>query len=239
QINEVIKLLGIVADKFPSHCSDAAILRFLRARNWSAKKAARMFKENLKWRIAYKPDKIQWEDVAKEAETGRVYRANYFDKHGRAVLVLRPGFQNSSCAEEQIKYLVYCMESVISNPGHVQEQMVWLIDFENWNPSCISVKVTKETARVLQDHYPERLGVALLYNPPKLFESFWLLVKPFLEHKTYKKVKFVYSDQPQSKKIMEALFDMDELGSCFGGKNTDNFNYRAYSERMKDEEERL
>ncbi|RRT38767.1 hypothetical protein B296_00048097, partial [Ensete ventricosum] len=33
------------------------------------------------------------EDVAREAETGKLYRANYLDKYGRTVLVMRPGFQ--------------------------------------------------------------------------------------------------------------------------------------------------
>lgn len=54
-----------------------------------------------------------------------------------------------------------------------QEQMVWLIDFQGWNMSSISMNVTRETAHILQDHYPERLGLAILYSPPKIFESFW------------------------------------------------------------------
>ncbi|KAI7991359.1 hypothetical protein LOK49_LG12G02031 [Camellia lanceoleosa] len=54
-----------------------------------------------------------------------------------------------------------------------QEEMVWLIDFHGFNLSNISVKSTRETARVLQEHYPERLGVTILYNPPKFFEPFW------------------------------------------------------------------
>ena len=33
------------------------------------------------------------EEIAQEAETGKIYPANYFDKYGRVVLVLRPGFQ--------------------------------------------------------------------------------------------------------------------------------------------------
>ena len=75
----------------------------------------------------------------------------------------------------QIKYLVYCMERAILNLKPDQEQMVWLIDFQGWTMSSISVKVTRETARVLQERYPERLGLAILYNPPKVFESFWLV----------------------------------------------------------------
>ncbi|KAL3841109.1 hypothetical protein ACJIZ3_025700 [Penstemon smallii] len=249
KINEVRNLIGPVANKFPTECSDASILRFLKARNWNTKKATKMFKETLKWRLAYKPEKIQWsltfktffstltqEDVAREAETGKLYKANYFDKHGRTVLVMRPGPENSNSVQVQIKYLVYCMENAISNLESDQEQMVWLINFERWNMASISVKVTRETARVLQDCYPERLGVAILYNPPKVFESFWLLVKPFLEHKTYKKVKFVYSDQPQSMKLMESLFDLEKLESSFGGKFTEKFDFEAYAKRMKDEE---
>ncbi|KAG8372243.1 hypothetical protein BUALT_Bualt12G0046200 [Buddleja alternifolia] len=237
KINEIKKLIGPVASNFPSQCSDASILRFLRARNWNTKKASKMLKETLKWRLHYKPGKIQWEDIAPEAEMGKLYRANYRDKHGRIVLVMRPGFGNTNSVEGQIKYLVYCMENAIAKLDEGQEQqMVWLIDFQKWNMACISMKVARETANVLQDRYPERLGVAILYNPPKIFESFWLLVKPFLEYKTYKKMKFVYSDQPQSMKIMESLFDMDKLDPAFGGKSTDNFDFQAYAKLMKDED---
>lgn len=74
-----------------------------------------------------------------------------------------------------MRYLIYCMENAIMNLKPGKEQMVWLIDFQKWNMSSISVKVTRETANVLQNRYPERLGLAILYNPPKVFESFWLV----------------------------------------------------------------
>ncbi|KZV33924.1 random slug protein 5-like [Dorcoceras hygrometricum] len=236
QINEIRKSIGPITNKFPMQCSDASILRFLEARNGNTKKASKMLKETLKWRLEYKPEKIQWEDVAREAETGKLYQANYLDNYGRTVLIMRPGFENTNSVEGQIKYLVYCMENAILNINGGEEQMVWLIDFQRWNINAISVKVTRETARILQDRYPERLGVAILYNPPKVFESFWMMVKPFLEHKTYKKVKFVYSDQPRSMKIMEALFDKKKLESAFGGDSMDNFDFEAYAKRMKDAE---
>ncbi|KAK9279675.1 hypothetical protein L1049_013355 [Liquidambar formosana] len=239
KIDDVRKMMGPIGDKLPTWCSDASISRCLRARNWNTKKACKMLKETLKWRLEYKPEKIRWEDIAHEAETGKIYRANYFDKHGRTVLIMRPGFQNTSSTRGQIKYLVYCMENAIMNLKPDQEQMVWLIDFQGWNMSSISVKVTRETAHVLQDHYPERLGLAILYNPPKIFESFWTIVKPFLEPKTYKKVKFVYSDDPQSQKTMEEFFDMDKLESAFGGRNSVGFDYETYKERMKEDDRKM
>lgn len=88
---------------------------------------------------------------------------------------LRPVFlcQSTSSGVEQIKYLVYCMENAILNLNYNQEQIIWLVDFQGWSKSSVSLKVTKEAAQLLQNHYPERLGLAILYKPPKLFESFW------------------------------------------------------------------
>ncbi|XP_031273036.1 phosphatidylinositol transfer protein 3-like [Pistacia vera] len=239
KINEVRKLLGPLSDRSSIYCSDASISRYLTARNWNVKKATKMLKETLKWRAEYKPEEIRWNEIAHEAETGKIYRSNYVDKYGRTVLVMRPAYQNSKSTKGQIRYLVYCMENAISNLPPDQEQMVWLIDFQGFNLSHISVKVTRETAHVLQDRYPERLGVAILYNPPKFFEPFWTVVKPFLEAKTQNKVKFVYSDDPNSKKIVEELFDMDKLESAFGGNDNSGFNINKYAERMREDDKRM
>ncbi|KAB1205472.1 Random slug protein 5 [Morella rubra] len=179
KINELRRLMGPLPDKLSMYCSDVSISRYLRARNWNVKKATKMLKDSLKWRLEYKPEEIRWEDVAHEAETGKIYRSNSVDKLGRTVLVMRPSRQNSKSTKGQIKYLVYCMENAILNLPPDQEQMVWLIDFDGFNLSNISVRVTKETAHVLQDQYPERLGVAILYNPPKFFEPFWTLESAF------------------------------------------------------------
>ncbi|PQM43051.1 random slug protein 5-like isoform X1 [Prunus yedoensis var. nudiflora] len=206
KIYEVRHMIGPIADKLPAICSEESIARYLRARNWNTKKAGKMLKETIKWRMEYKPEKIRWENIAPEAETGKIYRANYFDKCGRAILIMRPGFQNTNAVNGQI---------------------------------IISLKVTRETAKVLQNHYPERLGLGILYNPPKIFESFWTMVKPFLEPKTYKKMKFVYSDNPQSQKIMEDLFHMDKLESAFGGKNSCGFDYQAYAQRMREDDKKM
>ncbi|CAK7341667.1 unnamed protein product [Dovyalis caffra] len=238
KISDVRKILGPVANKLPVLCSDASISRYLRARNWNTKKASKMLKATLKWRWEFKPEKIQWEDVAREAETGKIYRANYFDKEGRTILILRPGFQNTSDIKGQIRHLVYCVENAIMTLNPDQEQMVWLIDFEGWKMSCISVKAARETAHILQNHYPERLGVGILYNPPKVFESFWKLVKPFIEPKTYKKVRFVYPNDPQSQKMMEELFDMDKLNCAFGGRNSAGFNYETYAQWMREDDKK-
>ena len=82
-----------------------------------------MLDETLSWRAYFKPEDIRWvsfffctslisffytkgnkkhpnvftyhmqKDVAEEGETGKVYRADFFDKQGRTVLVLAPAKQ--------------------------------------------------------------------------------------------------------------------------------------------------
>ncbi|CAA6661927.1 unnamed protein product [Spirodela intermedia] len=184
------------------------------ARNWSTKKASKMLREALEWR----------KRIAEEAKTGKIYRAKYLDKFGRPVLVMKPGLQNTNSTKGQIRYWIYCMENCILNFPKGQEQMV------------VSMNVTRETAHVLQDFYPEMLGLAILYNPPKIFEQFRKLVRPFLESETYQKVKFIFSDDPESQKIDGELFDLDELESAFGGHNPIEFDYNEFQERMKKDE---
>ncbi|KAL2503804.1 Sec14p-like phosphatidylinositol transfer family protein [Abeliophyllum distichum] len=239
KINEVRRLIGPQSGKLALYCSDASISRYLRAQNWNVNKAVKMLKATLKWRMEYKPEEIRWGDVAKEAETGKIYRASYKDKHRRPVLVMRPRCQNSKSIKGQIKYLVYCMENAILNLPQDQEQMVWLIDFHGFSLSNISIKVTRETAHVLQERYPERLGVAILYDPPKIFEPFWTVAKPFLESKTVAKVKFVYSDNPNAKSIMDDLFDMELVESAFGGKDDADFEINKYAERMREDDKKI
>ncbi|KAL5208154.1 hypothetical protein ABZP36_032589 [Zizania latifolia] len=239
KIGVVRAALGQISGKEALYCSDASIARYLVARNWDVKKATKMLKKTFEWRSAYKPDEIRWDEIADEAVTGKIYRTDYFDKSGRSILIMRPSCQNTKKAKGQVKYLVYCMENAILNLPHGQDQMVWLIDFAGFSLSNISIKVTKWTAEVLQGHYPERLGVAILYNAPKIFESFWKMARTALEEKTFNKVKFVYPDRPDTNKIMEDLFNMEELECAFGGKNQATFNINEYAAKMREDDNKM
>ncbi|KAI8550462.1 hypothetical protein RHMOL_Rhmol06G0108400 [Rhododendron molle] len=239
KIDEVRRLVGTFPDKLTTFSSDASISRYLRAQNWNVNKAAKLIKETLKWRLEYKPEAIKWDEVAVEAATGKMYRSNYRDKYGRPVIVMRPSRQNSKSVPEQIRYLVHCMENAILNLPEKQEEMVWLVDFSGFNTSNISLKSARETAYILRVYYPERLGLAILYNPPKFFEPFWKVAKLFSEPKITNKVKFVYSEDPNTLKIMEEEFDVDQLESAFGGKDNADFDFGKYSEWMIEDDKRM
>ncbi|XP_034921061.2 uncharacterized protein [Populus alba] len=163
-------------------CTDACFRRYLDARNWNVDKAKKMLEETIKWRSTYKPEEICWNEVAVEGETGKIYRANFHDRQGRTVLILRPGMQNTKSIDNQMRHLTYLIENAILNLPESQEQMAWLIDFTGLSiNNTPPIKSARDTVNILQNHYPERLAVAFLYNPPRIFEAFWkvCILTPF------------------------------------------------------------
>jgi len=65
------------------------------------------------------------------------------------------------------------------------------------------------------------------------------MLRPFLETELYNKVKFGYSDDLNTKKMLEGLFDMDKLESAFGGNGDTGFDMNRYAERMKEDESKI
>ncbi|KAE9588719.1 putative CRAL-TRIO lipid binding domain-containing protein [Lupinus albus] len=65
------------------------------------------------------------------------------------------------------------------------------------------------------------------------------MAKPFLEPSTLKKVTFSYPNNPRSCILMEELFDKDKLETYFGGKNKAGFNYEAYAQKMREDDQKM
>ncbi|KAJ6919896.1 hypothetical protein NC651_013742 [Populus alba x Populus x berolinensis] len=65
------------------------------------------------------------------------------------------------------------------------------------------------------------------------------VAKAFLEPKTSSKVKFVYADEINTKKITGDLFDMDRLEAVFGGKRCRFCHIREFAERITEDDKRM
>ncbi|KAF5736036.1 random slug protein 5 [Tripterygium wilfordii] len=237
KVTELRAALGPLLGHSSMFCSDACLRRYLKARDWNVEKAKKMLEGTLKWRETYKPEEICWHEIAHEGETGKVFRANFRDRYGRPVLILTPAKQSSDDAENSIRHLVYLLENAILNLPEGQEQMSWLVDFTGWSLATnISVRTARDVINILQCHYPERLAIAIIYNPPRIFEAFWKAVKYFLDPLTFQKVKFVYTNNKESVELMRSLFDVENLPSEFGGKATLTYDHEEFSRQMGEDD---
>ncbi|EEC78871.1 hypothetical protein OsI_19228 [Oryza sativa Indica Group] len=229
KIVQVRELLGSLAAEMPAFLSDTTIRRFLRARNWSTEQATKSLKETVKWRRQYRPESICW-----EYEGRRAYIADYLDAKGRSILITKPTIKGRVSGKEQIKHFVYLLESLAMNSADEQEEHVtWLIDLRGWSISSTPLSTSRESMHIVQNYYPGIIAVAILSNTPRIFESFWKIIKHFLEAKMSEKVKFLYTNNPESHKIVSEMFDMDLLETAFGGRNSITIDIDNYAERMR------
>ncbi|MED6155671.1 hypothetical protein PIB30_007181 [Stylosanthes scabra] len=228
----------VLSERSLKYCTDGCLRRYLEARNWDLDKSKKMLLDSLNWRSSFKPEEIRWSDVAHVSETGKVFRANLHDRLGRTVLIMRPGMhQNIASPEDDLRHLVYLLENAILNLPEGQEQMTWLLDFDGFSLSTnIPIKTSRDIIYVLQNHYPERLGVVILYNPPRIFEVFFKAVRYFIDPKTTQKLKFVYPNNKDSVEFMNSLFDVENLPSEFGGKATMKYDHDEFSRLMVEED---
>lgn len=70
-------------------------------------------------------------------------------------------------------------------------RMVWVMDFQGFSRSDMSPAQAKRVLTLFANHYPERLGRAVIYDAPKAFSVLWSAVRFFAAPETIAKVCFV------------------------------------------------
>jgi len=175
--------------------NDSTLLRYLRARSFDVDKAVAMLRATIEWRNSFGLSDFydgRWEDVLSvENSTGRlldvislaifhfkyIYKGKLyvrgFDRDGRALLYLKPRFENTNKHADNMKHLVFNLEKAVScmsarNEG--VEKICLVLDFEGFSLlNMPPMKSSLETLSILQNHYPERLHKAYVIRPPWIF----------------------------------------------------------------------
>ena len=138
------------------------LLRYLRATKWVVPTAAQRLRSTLVWRREYGTDRFTADYISEENATGKQVLLGY-DNEGRPCLYLLPQNQNTKETPKRVEHLVYMLEKTIDLHPPGQESLALLIDFRNTGAGGTpSMGMAKQVLNILQDHYPERLGRALL-----------------------------------------------------------------------------
>lgn len=190
-------------------------LRYLRATKWNVNDCKKRLESTIAWRREFGVDpetSLTATLVAPENETGKQVILGY-DNSCRPCLYLKPGRQNTKPSHSQVQHLVYMLERSIDLMPSGQGQLALLIDFK---PTKIgkqsklpSISTGREVLHILQTHYPERLGKALLTNIPMMASIFLKMIYPFIDPMT--REKLVYSE-PFPNYVPKEQLDKD-----FGG----------------------
>lgn len=104
------------------------------------------------------------EYISVESETGKQWILGY-DKEGHPCHYMNPARQNTERTPRQIEHMVFMLERAIALMPPGQEKLALQIDFKGISRSQgSSIQQGKQTVYILQNHYPERLGRAILYS---------------------------------------------------------------------------
>lgn len=85
-----------------------------------------------------------------------------------------------------------------------------------------SFSTARAVLNILQDHYPERLGAALIINVPFLLNAFYKLINPFIDPVSREKMKF----NPQL--VKDNIFTADMVMAEWGGDRSFEYVHEKY-----------
>lgn len=146
---------------------------------------------------------------------------NGFDVHGRPIVWLRPSRENTKPSPRQVRHLIWQLERAIDIMPEGVNKLALVVDYKgannNNNPP---LSTAKEVINILQNHYCERLGRAVVINVPWYLNSFFSLLKPFLDPATKDKIQF----NPE----MTNLVNTEQLDAEFGGEHAYFYDHRVY-----------
>ncbi|ERF76475.1 hypothetical protein EPUS_06137 [Endocarpon pusillum Z07020] len=164
--------------------------RYLRATKWDKGDAEARLMATLVWRREYGVEKLTADYISNENETGKQVITGY-DINSRPCHYLVPSRQNTKGSEKQIQHLVFMLERVIDLMVPGQDTLALLVNFaETKSGQGATVGQAHQSLYILQNHYPERLGRALVTNVPFMIWGFFKLITPFIDPLTREKLKF-------------------------------------------------
>ncbi|KAI1328770.1 cral trio domain-containing protein [Xylariaceae sp. FL0255] len=184
---------GPLNDKEKIWLTRECLLRYLRATKWDQKDAEKRLLETLTWRREFGVEDLTPEHIGPENETGKQVISG-FDKATRPCHYLNPGRQNTEVSHRQVEHMVFMLERSIELGPPQQEKICLLIDFKSRTSkktnTAPGIGQGREVLNILQMHYPERLGRALIINVPWVVWGFFKLITPFIDPVTKEKIKF-------------------------------------------------
>ena len=224
----------------PGETSDEALMRYLRARNYHADKAAAMYMATINWREECGVDELR--KIASGAEVlgsselvdllhkFLPHAQTGFDRAGGPVIFKHMG---SGCRIKQAvsegisldalaRYNIWLNERYMDALASAQARE-WsvIIDAAGWHLSLFdsyAFRFLKRTATTDGAHYPDLLHQMIIVNAPPMLAYAWRVIRTWVDAETREKIEILSESTPEhTRKILLSRFDEATLPAQYGG----------------------
>ncbi|CAG7721101.1 unnamed protein product [Allacma fusca] len=197
---ELKNRLKLIFDADPEqYVNDFAIKRYLRAFKTVDLAFQHILKTN-KWRKEYGVKELTTENeiVQNHLSSKKALVLKHRDMQGRPVIYIPAKLHNVNerDIDELTKFIVYCLETACQKTfEEVVDNLCIIFDLTDFGLHSWDHSLVKNLIWLLSRHYPERLGVCLIYNSPGIFQGCWTVIKGWLDENTVSKIIFVNSEE--------------------------------------------
>lgn len=116
-----------------------------------------------------------------------------------------------TAADSNVVHMRFAMDHLFSEGVPRLARMIWVMDMQFFGRKHLSPAVARKVLGLFADHYPERLGCAVVYDAPLIFSGLFRAVRLFADPVTVRKVVFVKHDLKKRREELEAV---GILGEC-------------------------
>lgn len=196
----------------------------------------------LEYREKYKPWAITPGAFA-DNEKGWIYVRGYSptryhtsnEKGGSSVIWYRPGIQKipNGRYEEYFRTLIHAIDTCVADSlqrsnGQIGKCNV-VLDAKGFGLSYIPpISATKKLMLMMQDHFPDRLGVLVIANMARAAQIFFKMVMPFLPIEVRRKIHLLPSEGEDRMDMLGALVVEEFIPIWLGGKDAFIFDSTEY-----------
>jgi hypothetical protein len=166
----------------------------------------------------------------RQKNSTRIGYVRGYDRDGRAIHVCDPKAPKDGDEIDMLQYVAFCIEkavactmrksSELSEDNIPLEKYIHVADYTGFKLSDSGqTSLSKKILETVQNHYPERLHRAYLFNTPLIFRFAWAMAKPFIDADTRQKV--VFCSGKDIDKFVNNVLEPEKLEPGLGGP-TDN-----------------
>lgn len=182
--------------------SPATLTRYLRAREHNPAAAGAMLAASAAYADAAPPPRVC-------AACAVAPRSHSFYPIGPSVTGEPVAYSNyaaeDTAAESNVVHMRFAMDSLFSDGVPRLARMIWVMDMQFFSTKHLSPSIARRVLTLFADHYPERLGCAVVYDAPYIFTGLFRAVKLFADPVTVRKVVFVKHDLKKRRGELEAV----------------------------------